>query len=218
MSANLTISPITPVIWNESMILENGMKFLGQKKDELQIYEDLWNASMGSEYYGASSKSSAEKFKAVAEKSRNEIKDFDNAVTHLLLIEAAKDPSSEKTKQLAKITMVSHTALNYFKSVVNDAYYPTFLNQVPNVAKLACDKIVPGLATLSLFAFAANAMTNHALDSYEPILFKVTLTACIAFKAISYLNGGYGIDQAKEQVKNMKNLFEKALSPEKAVA
>jgi hypothetical protein len=220
MSGNLFV-PSQPLVWNEKTVFENGIQFLNQKKEELSLYNDLWGATIGDNYYSSSSKTSAEKFKATAEKSRNEIEVLDKAVTQLLEVELAKNPLSEQAKQLSKIAIASHHGLNYFGSVIKDTYYPTQLNwgfRVVGLAGRTSNKLALSTTVLTGTALIISCINNYKLPSSYSIPWKVSMTAFITLNAIHYLNRSYRLNPAIELVETWRNIFEKAIAPEKAAA
>lgn len=107
--------------WNTSTVHGNGMKFLVQQKEQLDLYRNLWEIAKLGSHYSADSVEASNKFKAVALSSKQEISKLNIKATQLL--EAAEDLNSEKTKELVKIVEASRTGLVYLTAVINDTMY-----------------------------------------------------------------------------------------------
>lgn len=216
MSSNVSFAQVS-MVWNEKTVLENAMPFLVQKKEELKLYQDLWEAAQGIDYYSSTSKLAAEKVKAVAEKSSKEVELLDEAVAKFLNAEIVKDPLSDQSKQFKKIALASRHGLNYFTSVLNDTYYPTAWHQAHRDGLLISNKLAFSVALLTGAVDLANHLLfDYELPSYTLTPLKVSVAACICFNAIRYLNRQYMYNPKVQQLNYMKAIFEKALSPEKA--
>lgn len=212
MSDTLPISA-NSIVWNENTVLEQGNAFLNQKNNELKIYQAFWDASLGTDYYNSSARTTARQFKAIAEESRKEIKALDDIVIELLNQEVTKNPQSEKTQQLLKIYTASHAALNYFTSVVNDTYFPTYFNQSIRDSFIISGKAAFSAALLTGAAYLAKEVTSLELPDTAYIPVKLAVSACIAATAIRILNQALRIQLSDQRVTAVKELFEKALYP-----
>jgi len=222
MSGNLSVSS-QPLVWSEKTVLENGIAFLNQKKEELNVYQNLWNASMGNKFYSPLdfskvdyfysplSKTAAEKFKVTAEKAIKEIEVFDKAVIQLLDAELAKNHLSEQAKQLSKIALASRHGLKYFTSAVEDTHYPINLNWWLRKAAKTSNILVFPTATLTVAAGFVSDVTDYALPSYYSIPCKVSIAALMVFNTIYLLNLAYILTPSFE-VNDLKNVFEKAIA------
>jgi hypothetical protein len=215
MLSNVSLPVAT--VWNEKTVLTDAIPFLTQKKDELNQYHKLWEASVGTDYYSRLSTKAGEKFKATAEKSKKEIQALDNVVAQLLDAELAKNPLSEQAEQLLKISLASRHGLNYFASAVKDIYYPTNFNWVLREAASASRKLAFCATVITGATNLAENITSYQLSSYSSTPWKVSMAACIAFSAISYLNHLYRVNICQEWTKSLKHVFEQAIAPEKAV-
>jgi hypothetical protein len=206
------------IVWNEDAILTKSHSFLTKKNNELKIYQALWDYSIGIDFYNPVAKTTARQFKAVAEDSRQEIEALDNAVIECLNQETAKDPQSEKNHELLNIYSVSHAALNYFTSVVNDTYYPTYFNQSIKDSFYLSVKAAYSTVVLTAAAYLAQELTRTQLPDivYAPV--KLSVAACVAATAFRILNQTLRVDQSVRRVEEVKALFEKALHPEKTAA
>lgn len=213
MSAvNANASSQQPVMWNESTILQNGINFLRRKKDVFNMYKDLWDVSIGTDFYSSSSKLACEKLKKSAEDSRKEIVSLNKAVAELLDNEIAKNQSSEQAKNLLGIAIASQAALNYFESVVNDKRYPTLLNEFPEKARKMSNKIVS-----RSWAYVAGAVFATSLINLYPIngilLRTMGISSLIwgASNLVDSMNHELRLVPSKKRTEKMKTIFEETL-------
>lgn len=210
------ILPITDntIMWNESNILEQGKSFVTQKNNELKVFQAFWDASVGTDYYNPNAKTTAKAFKAIAETSRNEIKDLNDSVLTCLNQEIAKNPESDKTQQLLKIYSVTDSALNYFTAVTKDSYYPTFFNQSIRDLSNVTAKAAFATTIVSGGAHAVKELTGFQLPETAHLPCKIAVTAFIASAALRLINHFLRIEKNELKICEMKNLFEKTLNPQ----
>jgi hypothetical protein len=217
MSSTLSISP-HPLVWDEKTVLESGMTFLTQKNEELKLFQDLWDATKGNDFYNSNSKLASEQVKKIAENSRNEVISLNKKVVQLLISESSKDPLSEQTQQLQKVALASQYGINYFTSVVNDTYYPTLLNWSILETARASNKLAFCATVLTGAAYLGKEIIDYTLPSYATIPIKASLAACIGFNAIRYLNLSYRYNSSIFKINNVKIFFELALHSENGKA
>jgi hypothetical protein len=210
------ILPVTnnSIVWNENAILEQGKSFINQKNNELKIFQSFWNASLGNDFFNPSAKTTSRLFKAVAEASREEIKNLNDSVVTLLNHEIANNPESEKMQQLLKIYSVSDAAFNYFTSVVNDSYYPTYFNQsIRDGFSLSGQAaLTAGVATGAAYLIQQLKLFTLSDTAYLPA--QLTTAAFISSFAIWIINQALRVEKNNYKINELKTIFEKALNPE----
>lgn len=213
-------SPITakPIVWNEARILEQGTSFINKKNNELKVHQAYWAASSASDYYSASAKTTAKQFKAVADTSREEIKQLNDAIVTSLNQEIANNPESEKTQQLLKIYSVSDSALKYFTAVAKDSYFPTYFNQSIRDAFNVTAKVAFSASVLSGAAFLTNKVTGFEAPATIDLPMKFSVTAFIAATALRIVNHALRKESNEIKIVELRSLFEKTLNPELVVS
>jgi hypothetical protein len=201
MTSNISLAQ-PAIVWNEKTVLENAVQFIGQKKEQLDLYNDLWKAARHSGWYSNNSMQAAKKVSVIAETSKKEIEILNEVVTKLLNVKF-KDSSSGQIKQLAKIATATQQGLNYFTLISNNSNY-TFTNRVSRLGvNLAC--AFAGWATLLSGAAYMLDFTPH---SYASLTWKISLLSGITSFALECL--GESID---DKVKEMSSSLDKALLP-----
>lgn len=118
-SAPITIKE--SVLWDKTTILKNGKAFLAEKKKEFESLFCVRNAAEGitADNSGLANKAN-KKFISVATKTIKEVEHFNDIASQLFSKEIEKEAFSKETALLAKITLASRHALNYFTKI-NDA-------------------------------------------------------------------------------------------------
>lgn len=229
-----TALPQSPITWDKQTVLNHGMQFLRQKNETMNVTDRLWTASMGQDYYSASSKVMAVKVKKVAEESKEAVQRLDNAVNVLLTNELARDPSSEQAKQLKRIALASQKGLNYFDSVANDTYFPTRWNHLLSKSWFTCLNATIITSGLTAATYLADAILtvpsaieilsrpgkiNPALisllsvPSYRPL--QIAVVALIFSGTIRALNKYFRVEPSEKKVGTLKTIFQEAIAPQK---
>lgn len=206
------------ITWNEQNILEQGRSFINQKNNELKIYKTLWDtswdSSLSDNYYNPSAKEAARMYKAVAENSRDEIKDLNNSVITHLNEEIRNHPLSEKTQKLMQIYSVSDKALKYFNSVVDDTYFPTYFNQsIKEANDLALGASFVA-AVLTGAAYVSKEICQYNLPDTFYLPLKISVISSAATIAVRMLNFFLRLEHSETKIKEIETVFEKALTPQ----
>jgi len=219
MSGHFPIgSSQTNMIWNQDAILEKGIDFLYQKKEGLKVFQDLREAAQKIDYYCNSSIVATEKVKEVAKQSIKEMETLKKVATEFLIVESAKDPSSEQTKRLSKIILITDLGLEYFTTVIKNTDTPNLVDQKLRDIWLASNKALP-LATLlvgPVFLLKESHVLSYQYNNhvnYVYLLWQIPAVACVASNVIRYLHRNYVSNPREQLINSVKNLFEKALSP-----
>lgn len=210
--STLPVSSAESNTWTEASILEKGINFLYQKKEELRIASDLWDAAQGTDYYCHSSKLASERVKTIAAKNKKEVKELNSAVKTILEFHIDKDPLSTKTQQLSKIAIAAQLGIIYFKSIKNDTYYPTFFNWSIRTSIFTAGQISFSAIALLIPTICLADLTNYPIRSEVYTAGKIAILAQSVSLTLRCLNRISRVNPAEENVKTAEQSFKAALS------
>lgn len=202
-----------PKMWDRDAILKDGIKFLADKRQELEVFQKLWKTAQEPDYYSQPAKIAAEKVSVNASQAREEVQKLKVAVTHLVNEESSKAPLSCTMKKLEKISEVTSFGYEYFKSVADASCFPSLPNQLLREARLASNQLAFTATVLTVSTHISNEMMfQYELPWYLFMPMKVSLAVCLGANVLSLLNVKYRCNPGQAQVEHMRNLFDKALA------
>jgi hypothetical protein len=195
-----------------SVFTQNPIRFLSQKKDELNVLLRVWEAAREGGFYRKDARIACEKVKLAAKRIGDEIEPLDQSLKRFLSLELTRDPSSEKTIRLSKMVIATECAKTYVDSLLNTNCHPTFLREGLHTFSRISNYTLIGTGLLTGLVYLADRMFADKVappSVYGPV--KVSLLACIGINAIRILNQFLRVDKSEVQMKNAKARFENAL-------